>query len=53
MFRKTSKQITGTNISFDPFVFRVPDENETPNQHPWKLSRGECVLNALKKKDCV
>lgn len=39
-----------SNVPMAPFVFRVPDENEKINQHPWKLSRGKCILNILKKK---
>jgi SAM-dependent methyltransferase len=39
------------NVSTDPFVYKVPDENEKINQHPWKLSRENCVLNMLKKRN--
>jgi SAM-dependent methyltransferase len=39
------------NISTGLFVYRVPDENEKINQHPWKLSREKCILNILKKRN--
>ena len=46
------QQATGdSNVSTDPFVYKVPDENEKINQHPWKLSRERCVLNILKKRN--
>jgi hypothetical protein len=40
-----------SDASTDPFVYRVPDENEKINQHPWKLSREKCILNILKKRE--
>ncbi|MDR0435035.1 MAG: class I SAM-dependent methyltransferase [Gracilibacteraceae bacterium] len=39
------------NVSPEAPVFRVPDENEKINQHPWKLSREDCVLNILKNRN--
>jgi SAM-dependent methyltransferase len=48
------QQATGnvnSNVSIDPFVYKIPDENEKINQHPWKLSRENCVLNILEKRN--
>ena len=33
------------------YVFGVPEEGKIIFQHPWKLSRGTCVLNYLRYKD--
>ncbi|MDR3124501.1 MAG: class I SAM-dependent methyltransferase [Endomicrobium sp.] len=32
-------------------TYGLPDESKVVNQHPWKLSREECVLNVLKKRN--
>jgi SAM-dependent methyltransferase len=33
------------------FVFGLPEEGEVIHQHPWKLSRGNCVLSAMRKRN--
>jgi len=33
------------------FVFGLPEEGKIIFQHPWKLSRGDCVLKQLKNKN--
>jgi SAM-dependent methyltransferase len=33
------------------FVFGLPEEGKTVFQHPWKLSRGNCVLKQLRHKN--
>jgi len=35
----------------DLFVFGLPEDGKTVYQHPWKLSRGNCVLKKLKNKN--
>jgi hypothetical protein len=39
------------NSVYRPFVYKALDENEKINQHPWRLSREDCVLNILKKRN--
>jgi SAM-dependent methyltransferase len=41
---------SGSGKSTDSFVFGLPEDSKIINQHPWKLSRGKCVLNNLKHK---
>ncbi|MDR0706722.1 MAG: class I SAM-dependent methyltransferase [Treponema sp.] len=33
------------------FVFGLPEEGEIIYQHPWKLSRGNCVLKNIEKRN--
>ncbi|GBU27720.1 hypothetical protein R84B8_01260 [Treponema sp. R8-4-B8] len=35
----------------DKYVFGLPEEGKIIFQHPWKLSRGNCVLKQLKHKN--
>lgn len=37
--------------STNPYIFGANLENESVNQHPWKLSRDESILNMLKSEN--
>jgi SAM-dependent methyltransferase len=49
--KERKKSLNQSENSTDLFVFGLTEDDKIAYQHPWKLSRGDCVLDYLKNKN--